>query len=110
MARRRTYNTQLVKRDFSYSIQEIAEQFGLHPQAVRRWIKAGLRGAGNILFFNNGDTKERRYSTVDEFVPPINADGTYTLQDGVPFGPESLEWEYDPEPPERFFSFFISFT
>lgn len=42
--RRRSYryNLKLIRRDLSYSIQEIAELFRLHPNAVRRWIKDGL--------------------------------------------------------------------
>jgi len=40
--RRYTYNVKLVRRDFSYTIQEIAELYHLHPNAVRRWVKAGL--------------------------------------------------------------------
>lgn len=38
-----TYNVRLVRRELSYTIQEIAELFSLHPNAVRRWLKAGLR-------------------------------------------------------------------
>jgi hypothetical protein len=41
--RRCTYNVRRIRRDFSYSIQEIAELFALHPNAVRRWLKEGLR-------------------------------------------------------------------
>jgi len=41
-AKKRTHNTRLVKRDYSYLIWEIAELLGLHPNAIRRWIKAGL--------------------------------------------------------------------
>jgi hypothetical protein len=41
-AKRRSYNVRLIKR-LSYTIREIADLFGIHPQAVRRWIKAGLR-------------------------------------------------------------------
>jgi hypothetical protein len=33
----------LVRRNLSYSINETAELFALHPQAVRQWIKAGLQ-------------------------------------------------------------------
>jgi hypothetical protein len=40
--KRHTYNLRLIKRDFSYTIHEVAELFGLHPNAVRRWAKAGL--------------------------------------------------------------------
>ena len=41
--RRRTYNVRLIRRNLSYSINEIAELFALHPQAVRQWLKAGLQ-------------------------------------------------------------------
>ena len=41
--RKRTYNTRLVKRDYPYSIREIAELFGVHNKSVRNWIKSGLR-------------------------------------------------------------------
>jgi hypothetical protein len=73
-----------------------------------QWIREGLNGAGNILVFNNGNSKVRPYSTVVEIAPEMNADGSYVLRDGEAYGPESLVWEYNPEPPERFFSFFIS--
>jgi hypothetical protein len=73
-----------------------------------QWIREGLPGAGNLLIFNNGDSKERPYSTVVELVAPMSADGAYQLQAGKTFGPTTLAWEYNPEPPERFFSFFIS--
>jgi hypothetical protein len=43
LRRRYTYNVRLVRRDLSHTIQEIAELFSLHPNAVRRWVKAGLR-------------------------------------------------------------------
>lgn len=33
----------LIRRDHSYSINEIADLFGVHPNAVRRWMKDGLR-------------------------------------------------------------------
>ena len=41
-AKKRSYNTRLIKRDYSYFVWEIAELFDLHPNAVRRWLKAGL--------------------------------------------------------------------
>jgi hypothetical protein len=40
--KKRTYNTRLIKRDYSYFVCEIADLFDLHPNAIRRWIKAGL--------------------------------------------------------------------
>jgi hypothetical protein len=40
--KKRTYNPRLVSQTLSYSVQEIAELFGLHKNAVLRWIKDGL--------------------------------------------------------------------
>lgn len=40
---RRTYNLRLVRRTCSYTVHEVAELYSLHPNAVRRWIKQGLR-------------------------------------------------------------------
>lgn len=41
--KRRTYNPRLVRRDYSYTIQDIAELFSLHKNAVGQWLKAGLK-------------------------------------------------------------------
>jgi hypothetical protein len=41
--RKYTYNVRLIRLSLSYTIHEIAETFDLHPNAVRRWVKAGLR-------------------------------------------------------------------
>ena len=80
----------------------------LFAQHDVQWIAPGLPGEGHFLIFNNGDGKLRPYSTVIEFVPEMNVDGSYVLHDGMAYGPATLEWEYSPEPPARFFSFFIS--
>lgn len=80
----------------------------LFHQHDAQWIRPGLNGAGNIMLFNNGHGQLRPYSTVVELTPPLGADGSYSLQGGGAYGPEELAWEYSPEPPERFFSFFIS--
>jgi hypothetical protein len=72
-----------------------------------QWILPGLPGEGNIMIFNNGDAS-RPNTTVVEFTPEINSDGSYDLSDGVAFGPEALAWEYNPPTEEQFFSFFIS--
>ena len=85
-----------------------AEDRTLFNQHDVQWIKPGLPGEGHLLIFNNGDPKLRRHSTVVEIAPEMNADGSYVLRGSAAFGPESLAWEYNPEAPERFFSFFIS--
>lgn len=40
--RRRRYNTRLIKGSYSYTLQEIAELYDIHVNAVRRWLKHGL--------------------------------------------------------------------
>ncbi len=42
MKKKRTYNTRLIKRSRSYTLQEIAELYDLHINAVYRWVKGGL--------------------------------------------------------------------
>lgn len=68
-----------------------------------QWIPKGLPGAGNFLIFNNGlANTEEAYSTVDEFTPDQNQDGTYRRAKGRPYGPTELVWTY--EDPEELFS------
>lgn len=40
--KKRTYNVRLIRQKRSYSIQEIAELYGLHKNVISRWIKDGL--------------------------------------------------------------------
>ncbi len=60
------------------------------------WIDAGLPGAGNLLAFNNGDRpgSSSDYSSVEEVVPPLNTDGTYTIESGRPYGPSAPTWSF----------------
>lgn len=84
------------------------ESTALFAQHDVHWIPDGLPGAGNIMVFNNGSDPERPYTTVVEFEPPMNTDGSYNLgADGV-YGPTALSWEYVPKDGEEFFSWFIS--
>jgi hypothetical protein len=39
----RTYNLRLIRRDHCSTVQEIAELFRVHANAVRRWVKDGLK-------------------------------------------------------------------
>jgi len=47
MQKRRTYNPRLVRKNHAYSIQEIATCFGVHKNAVHRWVKEGLMTIDN---------------------------------------------------------------
>jgi hypothetical protein len=40
---KRTYNLRLIRRTCSYTVHEVAELYSLHPNAVRCWVKKGLR-------------------------------------------------------------------
>jgi hypothetical protein len=76
--RKRTYNTRLIKREFPYFIAEIADLFQLHANAVRRWIKAGLRtvdgrrpllvhGSDLIDFLDSKQEKRKQRCAINEF-------------------------------------------
>jgi len=76
--RKRTFNTRLIKRDFTYFVSEIADLFQLHPNAVRRWIKAGLstvdgrrpllvHGGDLIDFLNARQARRKQKCGPDEF-------------------------------------------
>ena len=80
----------------------------LFAQHDVHWIPDGLPGAGNIMIFNNGSSSSRPHTTVVEFTPDMNADGSYNLGDDGTYGPTELAWEYVPKEGEEFFSWFIS--
>jgi hypothetical protein len=42
MKKRRTYNTRLIRHGLSYTVQDVADLYKVHKNAVRRWIKDGL--------------------------------------------------------------------
>lgn len=66
--------------------------FGQHDC---RWIADSLPGAGHMLVFNNGLGRPApQYSTVDEFVPPADSGGFYTLGPDSTFGPAGMTWTY----------------
>ena len=41
--KKRTYNTRLIKRNYSYKYYEISELFGVSANVIPRWVKDGLR-------------------------------------------------------------------
>jgi len=76
--------------------------FGQHDAS---WIKPGYPGEGHILVFNNGYNRPgQKYSSVDEFDPPVNSTGEYYLEPGSAYGPENLFWSYTANPPTSFYS------
>jgi len=80
--------------------------FGQHDAT---WIEPGCPGEGNILVFNNGAERPGgSYSSVDEFVPPVDGTGHYYLEPGSSYGPESPTWKYTANPPTSFYASHIS--
>ena len=72
-----------------------------------RWIGEGLPGEGNILVFNNGTGRpgvEEDYSSVIEFAPPMNPDGSYVRLPEEPTGPARPVWEYVAPTPESLYA------
>ncbi len=50
------------------------------------WIPEGYPGEGNFILFNNG-----AYEAI-EFIPPMDENGFYFIEDGQPFGPDNTIW------------------
>jgi hypothetical protein len=74
-----------------------------------QWIEPGCPGEGNILVFNNGVSRPgRKYSSVDEIVPPVDKNGSYYLEPGSAYGPHDVIWSYTAENPTDFFSAYVS--
>jgi hypothetical protein len=78
----------------------------LLDQHDAQWIEPGYPGEGNILVFNNG--LGRNYSSVDEFVLPMDASGNYLITPGQAYGPDALAWTYTAPNPYDLYSEAIS--
>jgi hypothetical protein len=90
----------------SYGASGTHEFYGQHNA---QWIPSGIPGAGDILVFNNGQGRpEGNYSTVEEIVPAVNPDGSYSLTTGQAFGPSSQKWTYQASNPTDFYGSNIS--
>jgi hypothetical protein len=50
------------------------------------WIPEGYPGEGNFILFNNSGNEAL------EFVPPVDAEGNYFIEEGQPFGPDNPIW------------------
>ena len=90
----------------NYGAGTVADQM-LDHQHDPAWIAEGLPGSGHILVFNNGNV--RGYSSVDEFAPPVDANGDYTWPSpGEPFGPSGLTWTWRADPVTNFYATSLS--
>ena len=81
----------------------------LFAQHNTSWIGSGLPGEGDILIFNNGNSRPGgNYSSVDEITPPVDSAGNYKLSIGASFGPALQTWIYKAKIPTDFFADKIS--
>jgi hypothetical protein len=80
--------------------------FGQHNA---HWIDKGLPGEGHVLIFNNGVKRTGgAYSSVDEIVLPLTAEGRYEYAAGKPLGPDRPTWSYSAPKRIDFYAPFIS--
>lgn len=70
------------------------------------WIPDGYPGAGQMTIFNNG--YDRGWSSVEEIVLPMDANGRYILESGKSYGPDKPVWHYEAKNRTDFFSAEIS--
>ncbi|MEI6669477.1 MAG: SUMF1/EgtB/PvdO family nonheme iron enzyme [Acidobacteriota bacterium] len=70
------------------------------------WIPPGSPGAGHMTIFNNG--YERGWSSIEEIVLPVDANGRYAIGAGQPYGPDKPVWHYEAKTRTDFFSSEIS--
>lgn len=81
----------------------------LFAQHDARWVSGTADGPDHILVFNNGRGRPgSEFSSVDEIVPPVDADGHYIWAEGEAPGPGALSWSYTAPEKADFYSNFIS--
>jgi hypothetical protein len=68
----------------------------LFHQHNPQWIPEGHPHAGKIIIFDNGDGRpgNQLYSSIVIIDPPINGDGSYSMNGSNSFGPADYFWEY----------------
>jgi len=74
-----------------------------------QWINSGIPGENDILIFNNGQGRpDGNYSSIDQFTPPVNENGEYSLIAGNSYEPTELTWNYQSNPKTDFYANHIS--
>jgi len=89
----------------AYDTGTVQEQ-KLYQQHDAEWIRPGCPGYGDITTFNNG--LGRNYSTIDEFTPPVDVNGSYLRVNGLAYRPTDMAWSYKANPPSDLYSEAIS--
>jgi hypothetical protein len=86
-----------------------AEDQRLFAPHDAHWIPRGRPGAGHVLVFNNGSGRPGGdYSSVDEIVLPVDAQGRYAREPGAAYGPEQPDWRFTARDKKDFSAGFLS--
>ncbi len=87
------------------------EEAMLYSQHDAHWIPAGLRGAGNLLIFNNEagyGAGDGQYSTALEVVPPLTASGDWPVPTEKGYPPAQVVWSFSGGAKTKFYSKVVS--
>ncbi len=85
-----------------------ADDQQLYVQHNSHWIPKDVPGGGHALVFNNGSSRlGAKYSSVDEFVLPLDPSGNYA-EPTTPAKPTQVAWTYFAPNKADFLSFYIS--
>jgi hypothetical protein len=80
--------------------------FGQHDI---QWVEPGRPGAGNFIVFNNGFGRPQGpFSSIEEWIAPVDGAGNYVHVPGTAYGPTSTVWTYVAPVPTSFYSSIIS--
>ena len=76
----------------------------LWQQNCATWIPTNCPGAGHILIHDNGINRANpAYTSIDEIVPPVDANGLYSRVGNTYYGPTNYFWQYTNNPATNFF-------
>ena len=78
----------------------------LFEQHDAQWVPDGFPGTGHITIFNNG--YDRGWSSIEEIVPPVDAEGHYSLMTREAYAPDKPLWHYEAKNRTDFFSSEVS--
>ena len=79
----------------------------LFSQHSPHWIPSELPHGGDIMIFNNGNSRPSGdYSTIDIIHPPVDVNGNYSTS--LPYLPATYFWRYQDSIPTDFYSKNIS--
>ena len=70
------------------------------------WVPTNCPNAGHIIIHDNGVGRlggQNGYSSIDEFVPPVDSNGNYALTAGAAYGPTNYYWTYKANPTTNFY-------